>query len=79
MASQTDKREFDISLVTAFRRKHGYLEWHFRPDCTKWPKHSYHLDRPTDNYPRHLICRRCMDLFLSDGQYPEAHGGANGE
>ena|GEM_PF-6554341 len=52
----------DLEKIPEFRRRFGYLEWHFRPDCPDWPKHRYHTDRPENTYPASLLCRKCVSL-----------------
>lgn len=53
----------DIAGIKEFRRKQGYLEWHFMPDCHRWPEHHYISDRPEGSFPVNMLCRTCLNLY----------------
>jgi len=40
-----------------FRRENGSRVWHFRQECSRWPKRDYvYADEPEDG----AACKECM-------------------
>lgn len=45
-----------------FRRKQNRLEWHFNPDCRKYPYDSFEENHPDQKVMSTMICPICKKL-----------------
>jgi hypothetical protein len=45
-----------------FRRKQSRLEWHFNPDCRRYPYDNFEVNRPDQKVMSTMICPLCKKL-----------------
>ena len=50
------------SEVRAYRRKPGRLEWHYMPNCRKYPEEGHIPSTPLDIVPQPMVCPICRRL-----------------
>lgn len=54
------------SLERVYRRKKNRLEWHYNPDCRKFPKEDFQTNQSETQVMSSMICPICKRLEAQD-------------